>query len=95
MSLGSPPVHQFTQPLFKRYCRPKTEKLFGLVDGGQPPRHRIDRSFRSKLRIDSIATHDSGESVRELLDDTGLVRSVLACRPWLPAPLPPGDEFGE
>ncbi len=36
-----------------------------------------------------------GESVRELLDDTSLVRSVLAARPWLPAPLPPGDEFGE
>jgi hypothetical protein len=36
-----------------------------------------------------------GETVRDLLDDNGLVRSVLACRPIYRAPLPPGDEFCE
>ena len=53
----------------------------------------IDAGSRASAR--TVARLLLGESVRELLDDTGLVRSVLASRPWLPAPLPPGDEFGE
>jgi len=62
--------------------------LLGVLLGSRPqPGRPTRKGVLARLLL--------GESVRELLDDTGLVRSVLASRPWLPAPLPPGDEFGE
>lgn len=62
--------------------------LLGVLLGSRPqPGRPTRKGVLARLLL--------GESVRELLDDTDLVRSVLASRPWLPAPLSPGDEFGE
>lgn len=62
--------------------------LLGVLLGSRPqPGRPTRKGVLARLLL--------GDSVRELLDDTGLVRSVLASRPWLPAPLPPRDEFGE
>lgn len=62
--------------------------LLGVLLGSRPqPGRPTRKGVLARLLL--------GEGVRELLDDTGLVRSVLACRPWLPPPLLAGDEFGE
>jgi hypothetical protein len=62
--------------------------LLGVLLGSRPQPGRPSRKgVLARLLL--------GETVRDLLDDNRLVRSVLACRPWYRAPLPPGDEFGE
>ena len=72
-----------TQSLFERNRRPETEQPFGLIGRGQPSRHRIDRSFRGKLRIDFLAAHRPGKSLRQLqearLGATRDVEDLIAC----------------
>ena len=62
--------------------------LLGVLLGGRPQSGRPTRKgVLARLLL--------GESVRDLLDDTGLVRAVLACRPRTATAVLLGDEFGE
>lgn len=62
--------------------------LLGVLLGGRPqPGRPTRKGVLARLLL--------GESVRDLLDDTGLVRAVLACRPETHAALSLRDESGE
>jgi hypothetical protein len=62
--------------------------LLGVLLGSRPQPGRPSRKgVLARLLL--------GESVRELLDDTDLVRAVLACCPQSHTARPCGDEFGE
>lgn len=62
--------------------------LLGILLGSRPqPGRPTRKGILARLLL--------GETVRDLLDDNELVRTIIACRPIYRAPLPPGDEFGE
>ncbi len=62
--------------------------LLGVLLGGHPqPGRPTRKGVLARLLL--------GESVRDLLDDTGLVRAVLDCRPHTHTALALGGEFGE
>lgn len=62
--------------------------LLGVLLGARPqPGRPTRKGLLARLLL--------GESVRQLLDDTALVRVVLACRPRPPASARSGDESGE